>query len=311
MCVVRIQPYLSRGQVVEHLVCHTSDIWLCFSNKHREHCRQRCASGASWPPQRDGAGGGGEGRGGDLMAGASRQVVAGDSLLVFPKTWRRRLAVRRAGVADRGREDELTVRRRSRSGGKAGGRAADGVRRPGGPPPGAGGVVGPLLRAQVRSLWPAQVNDVRRPLLPCCPLPTCARHSPTLVCAGGPVASRLRPSAGTAGCGGRLEGAGRAWSLALPAALDVMPCAHVQDAWFAGRGRASLCQDGGQQVVGWGRAHAPRALCRGRCGGRAVYGCFLCPLDTSPTPSSSCTAVEASRLRSVGLGRNTRGMRVT
>ena len=41
------------------------------------------------------------------MAGASRQVVAGDSLLVFPKTWRRRLAVRRAGVPDRGRDDEL------------------------------------------------------------------------------------------------------------------------------------------------------------------------------------------------------------
>ena len=35
------------------------------------------------------------------MAGASRQVVAGDSLLVCPKTWRRRLAVQRAGVADR------------------------------------------------------------------------------------------------------------------------------------------------------------------------------------------------------------------
>ena len=34
------------------------------------------------------------------MAGASRQVVAGDSLLVCPKTWRRRLAVQRAGVAD-------------------------------------------------------------------------------------------------------------------------------------------------------------------------------------------------------------------
>ena len=41
------------------------------------------------------------------MAGASRPVVAGDSLLVFPKTWRRRLAVRGAGVADRGRDDEL------------------------------------------------------------------------------------------------------------------------------------------------------------------------------------------------------------
>ena len=38
------------------------------------------------------------------MAGASRQVVAGDSLLVCPKTWRRRLAVQRVGVAD---QDEM------------------------------------------------------------------------------------------------------------------------------------------------------------------------------------------------------------
>ena len=181
-----------------------------------------------------------------------------------------------------------------------GGRAADGVRRPGGLPPGAGGAAGPLLRAVTRLLRPAQVDDAWCALLPV--LPTGAQHSPALLCTGGPVAWRLRPSAGTAASGGRLEGAGRARSLALPAALDVMPCAHVQDAWFAGRGWASLCQDGGQQVVGWGRAHAPRALCRGRCGGRAVYGCFLCPLDTSPTPSSSCAAVEASRLRSAGWG---------
>ena len=151
----------------------------------------------------------------------------------------------------------------------------------------------------------------RCPAPSCCPLPTGARHSRALVRPVGPAVWRLRPSAGTNGCGGRLEGRERARSLALPAALDVMPCAHVQDAWFAGRGWASLCQDGGQQVVGWGRAHAPRALCRGRCGGRAVYGCFLCPLDTFPQSILIHTAVEASRLRSVGLGRNTRGMRVT
>ena len=45
------------------------------------------------------------------MAGASRQVVAGDSLLVFPKTWRRRLAVQRAGVVDRDAMMSSEVRR--------------------------------------------------------------------------------------------------------------------------------------------------------------------------------------------------------
>ena len=62
-------------------------------------------------PQLEGAGGGGEGRGGDLMDGASRQVVAGDSLLVCPKTWRQRLAVQRAGVADRDEMMSSEVRR--------------------------------------------------------------------------------------------------------------------------------------------------------------------------------------------------------
>ena len=45
------------------------------------------------------------------MAGASRQVVAGDSLLVCPKTWRQRLAVQRAGVADRDEMMSSEVRR--------------------------------------------------------------------------------------------------------------------------------------------------------------------------------------------------------
>ena len=45
------------------------------------------------------------------MAGASRQVVAGDSLLFFPKTWRWRLAVQRAGVADRDERMSSEVRR--------------------------------------------------------------------------------------------------------------------------------------------------------------------------------------------------------
>ena len=118
--------------------------------------------------------------------------------------------------------------RRSRSGGKTGERAADGVRHPGGSLPGPGGVAGPPLRAVTRLLRPAQVDDARCALLSV--LPTGARHSPALVCRGGPAAWRLRPSAGTAASGGRLEGAGGAWSCALRVALDVMPSAHVQDA---------------------------------------------------------------------------------
>ena len=52
-------------------------------------------------PQLDGARGGGEGRGGDLMAEAARQATGAAGSGVFPKTWRRRLAVWGAGVADR------------------------------------------------------------------------------------------------------------------------------------------------------------------------------------------------------------------
>ena len=49
--------------------------------------------------------------------------------------------------------------RRSRSGGKMGGRAADGALHPGGSPPGPGGAAGPPLRAVTRLLRPAQVDD--------------------------------------------------------------------------------------------------------------------------------------------------------
>ena len=177
--------------------------------------------------------------------------------------------------------------RRSRSGGKTGERAADGVRHPGGSLPGPGGVAGPPLRAVTRLLRPAQVDDGlasssaraanRRPA------------SRNLVRADGPGAWRLQSSAGTATSGDRLGGAGGARTLA-PAALDVMPGGHVQDVHdlpAAKVGGQVACQDGAQHAAGWGGAHVPRALCRGRCDGRAVYGCFLCPLDTSPTPSSS------------------------
>ena len=101
------------------------------------------------------------------------------------------------------------------------------VRNPGGSPSGAGGAAGLLLRAVARLLRPAQVDDARCALLP--PLPTSARHSPALVCAGGRAAWRLRPLAGTTGTGGRLEGAGGAWSCALRVALGVMPGARVQE----------------------------------------------------------------------------------
>ena len=51
------------------------------------------------------------------MAEAARQATGAAGSGACPKTGRRRLALWRAGVADRG-EDELTVRRRSRLGGK-------------------------------------------------------------------------------------------------------------------------------------------------------------------------------------------------
>ena len=190
------------------------------------------------------------------MAGASRPVVAGDSLLVFPKTWRWRLAVRGAGVADRDERMSSEVRRPASSHlllaltwsmslrwslcsqptlGHQGNLSScqldypqlpteiltyghpklDGWHpgRPRRDGAGAGGVVRPLLHAVARLLRPTQVDDVRCPLLP--PLPTGARHSRALVCTVGPAAWRLRPSAGTGGCGGRLEGAGRAQSCGL------------------------------------------------------------------------------------------------
>ena len=165
--------------------------------------------------------------------------------------------------------------RRSRSGGKASGRAADGVRRPGGLPSGAGGAAGLLLRAVARLLRPAQVDDARCALLPS--LQTAARHSRALVCAGGREAWRLRPSAGTTGTGGRLEGAGGAWSCALRVALDVMPGARVQDAhdpravgeWALGHEESARKHDQGWhrcRLVSlhprWGSKRSPRTVSR-------------------------------------------------
>ena len=134
-------------------------------------------------PRLDGAGAGGEGRGSEQGARQLRRRP----VLLAPECFQKQGAgVSLCGALEWLIEREAEVRCAGRDrGGKAGGWAADGVRRPGGSPPGAGGVVGPLLHAQVRSLRPAQVNDVRRPLLP--PLPTSAQHSRALVCTVGPA----------------------------------------------------------------------------------------------------------------------------
>ena len=85
-------------------------------------------------------------------------------------------------------------------------RAADGVRRPGGSPPGAGGVAGTLLRAQVRSLWPAQVDDVRRPLAARC-RPAPGTHGPSCAQLGPRCgAFDLPPAPTAAAVGSRAQG---------------------------------------------------------------------------------------------------------
>ena len=188
---------------------------------------------------------------------------------------------------------------------------ADGVRHPGGSPSGAGGAAGLLLRAVARLLRPAQVDDARCALLPV--LPTGARHSPALVCRGGPTAWRLRPSAGTAASGGRLEGAGRARSLALPAALDVMPGTGVQDAhdFLAGTWAGRLRVKTG--VSGWpdGAGYTHLALCAEGDAMDVLSMAASCvrstlpPLHPHPHSSGSLSA------EICWLGRNTRGMRVT
>ena len=187
----------------------------------------------------------------------------------------------------------------------------DGVRRPGGSPSGAGGAAGLLLRAVARLLWPAQVDDARCPLLS--PLSTSAQHSPALVCAGGPAAWRLRPSAGTAASGGRLEGAGGAWSCALRVALDVMPSARVQDAhdFLAGTRAGRLRVKTGVSRWPDGPGYTPLALCVQGDAMDVLSMAASCvrstlpPLHPHPHSSGSLSA------EICWLGRNTRGMRVT
>ena len=190
---------------------------------------------------------------------------------------RRRHALPRSPQSLRSSSDGAGAAGRDRGQRRAGGRGGggDGVRRPGGLPSGAGGAAGLLLRAVARLLRPAQVDDARCALLPS--LQTAARHSPALVCAGGREAWRLRPSAGTTGTGGRLEGAGGAWSCALRVALDVMPGARVQDAhdpravgeWALGHEESARKHDQGWhrcRLVSlhprWGSKRSPRTVSR-------------------------------------------------
>ena len=196
-------------------------------------------------------------------------------------------------------------------GGKSGGRVADGVRRPGGSPSGAGGAAGLLLRAVARLLWPAQVDDAQCALLP--PLPTGAQHSRALVCAGGPAAWRLRPSAGTAASGGRLEGAGGAWSCALRVALGVMPGAGVQDAHdflastWAGRFRVKT------GVSRWpdGAGYRPLALCAEGDTMDVLSMAASCVRSTLPPLHPHPHSRGSLSAEICWLGRSTRGMRLT
>ncbi len=202
-------------------------------------------------------------------------------------------------------------RRRSRSGGNVGGRAADGVRRPGGSSPGPSGAAGPLLRAVARLLRPAQVDDARCALLP--PLPTGARHSPALVCAGGrePWCSWLSTGATTSS--GRLEGAGGAWGCALRVALDVMPSARVQDAhdFLAGTRAGRLRVKTGVSRWPDGPGYTPLAL--------SVQGDAMDVLSMAASSVRSTLPPLHPHPHSRGrlsaeicwLGRNMRGMRVT
>ena len=156
-----------------------------------------------------------------------------------------------------------------------------------------------------------QVDDARCDLLP--PLPTSARHSPALVCAGGRAAWRLRPLAGTTGTGGRLEGAGRARSLALPAALDVMPGAGVQDAHdflactWAGRLRVKT------GVSRWpdGAGYTPLALCAEGDAMDVLSMAASCVRSTLPPLHPHPHSRGRLSAEICWLGRNMRGTRVT
>ena len=92
-----------------------------------------------WHPgrrRRDGAGAGAEGRGSEQGAEAARQATGAAGSGAFPKTGRRRLALWRAGVADRGRDESSWCaagrdREERRAGGQRTVSAAPEARRPG------------------------------------------------------------------------------------------------------------------------------------------------------------------------------------
>ena len=199
----------------------------------------------------------------------------------------------------------------SRSGGKVGGRSVDGARRPRGSPSGAGGAVGLPLCAVARLPRPAQVDDAQRPLLPW--LPTGAQRSRALVCTGGPAAWRLRPSAGTAASGGRLEGAGGAWSCALRVALDVMPSARVQDAhdFLAGTRVGRLWVKTGVSRWPDGAGYRPLALCAEGDTMDVLSMAASCVRSTLPPLHPHPHSRGRLSAEICWLGRNIRGMRVT
>ena len=160
------------------------------------------------------------------MAGASRQVIAGDSLLVCPKTWRRRLAVQRAGVADREDERMSSSAQVEIAGGK-GGRAGSGRC----PPP-------RRLAARGRRGGGTAPPRCRAPAAACaggrCPAPSSAPTADRRPALTGPRvhswARGVAPS--TFRRHGRVRRSARGfresaelWSVSRP---RLMPCARVQ-----------------------------------------------------------------------------------
>jgi len=186
--------------------------------------------------------------------------------------------------------------------------AALGARHPGPAGQRGGGTAPPRCRAPA-----AACAGGRCPVRSTAPLPTGARHSRALVCTGGPTAWRLRPSAGTAASGGRLEGAGSARSLALPAALDVMPSAGVQDVHdflagtWAGRFRVKT------GVSRWpdGAGYTPLALCAEGDAMDVLSMAASCVRSTLPPLHPHPHSRGSLSAEICWLGRNTRGMRVT
>ena len=200
---------------------------------------------------------------------------------------------------------------RSRSGGKMGGRAADGVRHPGGSPPGPGRAAGPPLRAVTRLLQPAQVDDGlasssaraadQRPALTGPRARRWARGvAPSVVRGHG----HLRRSFRGRGESVELRSVSRPWRDAR--------CTRARCARFAQLDLPTLSRvKTGLSTRPDGVGHTSLALCiEGDVMG-VLFMAASCVRSTLPPLHPHPYSHGASRLRSVGLGRNTRGMRVT